>query len=132
MICPTCEEDAGLGFCWTCNKDLREPKAKTAMATESLSEEQIQSQVKDYLAVVGCDVVDTSQPRATMITEGVADLAVFADGAFAWAEIKRPGGKQRESQKRFESWCARAGVSYFIWTSVDDARKWFERAQEAA
>lgn len=126
MICPTCEEDAGLGYCWTCNKDLREPQTQTATATESLSEEQIQRHIKDYLAALGCDVVDTSQPRATMITEGLSDLIVFADGRLCFAEIKRPGNDPTDLQERFRGWCERAEARYEVWRSVEDAKAWYE------
>ena len=43
-----------------------------------------------------------------------------------YIEVKAPGGKQSEAQKRFEARCKAVGISYDLAFSVDDVRKIIE------
>ena len=44
-----------------------------------------------------------------------------------YIEVKAPGGKQSEAQKRFEKRCNAVGISYDLAFSVDDVRKIIEK-----
>jgi hypothetical protein len=60
------------------------------------------------------------------IKTGIAGLsdrqALLPDGTgrTLYIEVKKPGGKQRQSQKEFESECLKLGVPYVLVESVED------------
>jgi hypothetical protein len=51
---------------------------------------------------------------------GVSDIIVIRNGIFIAIEVKRKGGKQRPSQKKFQREIERAGGKYFVVESVTD------------
>lgn len=53
-------------------------------------------------------------------TRGVSDLLAFKPGMVLAPEIKRPGGKLRDDQKRFLQAARQAGVTTIIADSLDD------------
>lgn len=70
--------------------------------------------VKLYRAT-GCEVIILSQPRATMQTEGIADLKVYCRRRARtwWQETKRPeGGKQSDDQRLFQDLVESCGEDY--------------------
>jgi hypothetical protein len=71
------------------------------------------------MAGLGYFVVRFSQPRHTMQTKGIADRRYYKRDAWPdgsahvfWFECKRPGEKQRPSQKEFERLVTECRESY--------------------
>lgn len=90
------------------------------------SEASIQAGIKDLLKNLGAYVVDTSQPRATMITPGLSDLIVMGWGRIAFVEVKTPDGKMSKHQVAFRREVEDNGGTYMVWTSSKDAWEWLK------
>lgn len=87
------------------------------------TEKAVEAWVIDLFRKCGLLVWKTSQPRASMITEGLFDLWVFCPRrklAFWW-EVKRPGGKLSPVQRRFLELCRECGVRAYV-GGLDEAR----------
>ena len=65
----------------------------------TLKESEIQAQIRDYLRWNGWFVVKIHQSLGSY--RGIADLYALRGGQHVWIEVKRPGGRQSEYQKRF-------------------------------
>ena len=60
------------------------------------------------------------EAKSTGIVSGVSDF-VFFYGGKAWAiEVKRPGGKQSEKQRRWQKLIESQDISYYIVESVEE------------
>jgi hypothetical protein len=62
---------------------------------------------------------------------GSPDIICVIAGRYVGLEVKRPGGKLRDSQIAFRDALARAGGFYFTVTSLDDAVDAIETIQKA-
>lgn len=51
---------------------------------------------------------------------GVSDLIALGDGRTLYIEVKRPGGKQRPNQKKFEKAVRAARLTYIVVESVGE------------
>lgn len=56
-------------------------------------------------------------------TIGVADILAIKHGRVLFLEVKRPGGKQRNSQIEFEYQIKTHGGNYFVVTSYKEVEK---------
>lgn len=55
---------------------------------------------------------------------GVPDIIVIGrDGKFIGLEVKRPGGKQSDTQLEFQKNCIINNAGYYVVTSIDDVQK---------
>lgn len=63
---------------------------------------------------------DTFRSPSKYSMQGIPDIIVIKNGIFIGLEVKRPGGKQRESQAKFQKGIERAGGKYFIVESITD------------
>ena len=62
-----------------------------------------------------------AMPKFSM--NGIPDIIVIKDGKFIGLEVKRPKGKQSDSQIEFERRVKNVGAEYFVVTSIDDVMK---------
>lgn len=78
-------------------------------------EKAVQTAIKTYLRLRGARVYDTSQPRAAMVTAGLADLIVFDPRCgLVFVEVKAPFGRLTEAQLTFAAACRSARVPYLV------------------
>ena len=60
------------------------------------------------------------EAKSTGIVSGVSDFVFFYRGS-AWAiEVKRPGGKQSEKQRKWQELVESQGIRYYIVESVEE------------
>ena len=57
------------------------------------------------------------------LTGGVSDLVLVLQKRVVFVEIKTKTGKQQINQKDFQKIVESLGFKYYIWRSVDDAKK---------
>ena len=66
--------------------------------------------------------------KARGYTNGQPDLVVLMpSGRTLLVEIKTPHGRQSEAQKAYQTAAENLGYEYYIWRSVDDAKKFFTK-----
>jgi hypothetical protein len=94
--------------------------------------QDIQLGIRRALEVLGFDVYDLSQDRPTRQTPGLGDLYVIGRGRCAWVEVKRPGGRQSETQELFERRVRANGGEYHVWRSEEEAIRWAEGLRTSA
>jgi hypothetical protein len=89
------------------------PPPPPAVVTREKAE---QLEVVRLYETLGCDVVSFSQPRATMQTEGIADLKVYCrrNGRTWWHEVKAADGVQSAAQSRFQQLVEACGETYVL------------------
>ena len=82
----------------------------------------------ELMATYGFTVIRMSQPRASMVTEGIPDRLYCSTtrGLAFWWEAKSETGKQRAAQKDFQATVTAAGQVYFCGT-FEQLRQWFAR-----
>lgn len=91
----------------------------------NVTEKDVELAGDRLMATLGFTIWKLSQPRATMQTSGWPDrFYVHRDKRVAvfW-EAKRPGGKQRESQRVFEADVSSCGFEY-VWGTSDALVTW--------
>src|SRR5690606_41773509 len=86
-------------------------------------EKRLQHQIRRALERLGCEVLDLTQPRRTMLPLGLPDLYVRHEGwrVRVWMEVKTERGRLSPWQ---EAWLAReraAGGHAAVVRSVEDA-----------
>ena len=84
----------------------------------TLKESEIQAQIRDYLRWTGWFVVKIHQSLGSY--RGIADLYALRDGQHVWIEVKRPGGRQSEYQRKFQANLEAAGGEYILCRGIDD------------
>ena len=57
----------------------------------------------------------------TLGPPGIADIVGSLDGRAVFVEVKRPGERQRKSQKNFQAAAERAGALYVVARSPEEA-----------
>lgn len=90
------------------------------------TEKEIQAGVKKILRDLGFWWVDNSQPRAAMVTPGLADLIVFGRGVLAFVEVKSATGKLTSAQRSFREHVVNNGGIYLVARSSADIVRWVE------
>ena len=90
-------------------------------------ESVISREIIDFLKLMGSGVYSTEQGfrrdrGGTRQTPGIPDLIVFGpeECPFFFIEVKREGGKLRDSQVGFQAECEKAGVLYLVAYDVRD------------
>lgn len=90
-------------------------------------ESAISREIIDFLKLMGSAVYSTEQGfrkdrGGTRQTPGIPDLLVFGatHPRFFFIEVKREGGKLRDSQVGFQAECEKAGVLYLVAYDVRD------------
>lgn len=94
------------------------------------SEKAVEAWVIDLFRKCGLLVWKTSQPRATMITEGLPDLWVFCPRrslAFWWEaksprNMKRPNNGLTAAQLRFRDLCRQTNAGWYV-GGLEEARE---------
>ena len=81
---------------------------------DTRTEGEIQRATVRMLRQLGFTVWSTSQPRASAVTAGVADLYVTGRGVCCWVEMKAARGKQTAEQKRFQQAVEENGGRYLL------------------
>lgn len=61
--------------------------------------------------------------------KGISDLTAIKDGRTLWLEIKKPGGRQSEHQKKFESAIKAHGGEYVLADSVEVVEKYLREGK---
>jgi hypothetical protein len=85
-----------------------------------LKESEIRAQVKEYLELQGWFVFYHLQGLGSY--PGLPDLQAVKNGRTLYIEIKRPGGRQSEKQKKFQHNLEAAGAKYIIARGIEDIR----------
>jgi len=83
-----------------------------------MKESDIRKQIQDYLRWTGWTVLYHLQGLGSY--RGMSDLQALKDGRAVFIEVKRPGGKQSDVQKKFQQTVEKAGFEYVLAKSVDD------------
>lgn len=93
----------------------QKPREATGTPTLERDHEHAGDQL---MARYGFEVIRMSQPRASMVTEGIPDrlYCSTARGIQFYWEAKREDGKQSAAQKRFEATVTACGAVYFCGT----------------
>lgn len=110
-------------FCHACGRyaeDYRPEGERKAAVEDTRSEKEIQTATVRALRAMGMGVWSLSQPRATMQTEGVADLFVTGRGICAWVEMKSATGRQSDDQEKFQRAVEANGGLYILARSEHD------------
>ena len=132
QTCPAGHPLEGLGtFCWECGSYVADldsaGRAELVATDDTRSEKEVEWAVIGRLKELGFKVWKLSQPRATMQTEGIADLFVTGRGLCAWVEVKRWDGEQSEAQMAFEAAVTANGGLYILARSEADVMVLAER-----
>ena len=88
------------------------------MPASPVKESYIRRQIQDYLRWNGWTVLYHLQGLGSY--RGMSDLQALKDGRSVWIEVKRPGGRQSEYQKKFQQMVEAAGFEYVLAKSVED------------
>lgn len=87
----------------------------------SISESDIQKQIKEYLQLNGWFVVKIHQSLGSY--KGIADLYAIKGGKSVWIEVKTQKGHQSDYQKQFQKDIEAHGGIYIIAKCVEDITK---------
>ena len=82
------------------------------------SESDIRRQIQDYLRWTGWFVYYNLQGLGSY--PGLSDLVAIKGGQVVHIEVKVPGGRQSEKQKKFQKDLEAAGGEYILARSVED------------
>ena len=93
-----------------------------------LKEVNIKEQVRDLLKAYGIFNYPITQGIATY--PGLPDRVLHYRGVAIYLEIKRPGGKLSEAQKRFQVQCLADGINYWVIDDVEELAKLLEGTSE--
>ncbi len=85
-------------------------------------ESEVRRAVRDYLRLKGWFVFHNLQGLGCY--PGLADLTAVKAGRVVYVELKRPGGRQRKAQRRFQQDLEAAGGEYLLVTDVEDVMRW--------
>lgn len=89
------------------------------------TEKDVTRKVWRLLRECACEIYNTAQPRASMVSLGIPDLMAFSPlRGFAFIEVKAPNGKPSKEQKRFQLNCQLAGITYILADSPAPVRDW--------
>lgn len=66
------------------------------------------------------DIIRIDRKHALGMVNGASDFIVTNGDRTVFIELKTERGRQTESQKLFEKWCSKYGITYEICRSVDD------------
>lgn len=86
----------------------------------SAPEKAVEAGIIRDLRALGFHVTKTSQPRASMLTEGIPDLYAMGHGCGLWIEVKTATGRVRPSQLAWHAEAARNGVAVVVARSSAD------------
>jgi hypothetical protein len=81
-------------------------------------ESDIKGAARDYLLLTGWFTFPIMQGMGSY--HGIPDRYAIKNGIEVWIEFKRPGGKQSEKQKIFQSEIERHGGHYILAESIDE------------
>lgn len=84
-------------------------------------ESDIQAAIRDYLRWTGWFCWKNHQTLGSY--RGVADLTAVKHGRVVFIEVKTAAGRLSEDQKRFRDDLLRAGGTYILARSVEDAER---------
>lgn len=94
------------------------PIGNSDVHRQKIKESGIRRQIQDYLRWNGWTVLYHLQGLGSM--KGMSDLQALKDGRAVFIEVKRPGGRQSEAQKKFQELVEKAGFEYILAKSVED------------
>ena len=92
-----------------------------------MKERDIRRAIQDYLRWNGWKVLYHLQGLGSM--KGMSDLQALKGGHAVFIEVKRPGGRQSDYQKKFQKLVEGAGFEYILAKSVDDIKHLGKRKQ---
>jgi hypothetical protein len=85
-----------------------------ARTPPSLEKDAYEAVVR-LLRLAGCEVYRLSQSRASRQTPGIPDLWVFGPrNLYCWLEVKRPGGRLRPEQRKFQAHCEARKIEHVV------------------
>lgn len=70
--------------------------------------------------------------KAEGVRSGVSDLIILYAGKTYFVEIKKPTGRQSETQREFEQKVRALGFEYTIWRGLGDAINFVEKLKAGA
>lgn len=91
------------------------------------NETAVRRQIQDYLRWNGWTVLYHLQGLGSY--RGMSDLQALKGGRSVFIEVKRPGGRQSEVQKKFQETVEAAGFEYVLAKSVEDVEHLSEEKQ---
>lgn len=103
-------------------------KVKFKILKDFITENDIKNQVKDYLSLRGYFHFPILQGLGAY--RGIPDRIAIKGGKVLFLEIKRPGGKQSEYQKQFQSEIEGQGGEYYVIKCLEDLTKAIEKGGE--
>ena len=83
-----------------------------------ITEAHVRCQVKDYLLWRGWFVIYHLAGLGSY--PGLPDVQAVKDGRTVYIELKRPGGKQRPDQAKFQRDLEQAGGEYILCRGIED------------
>lgn len=83
-----------------------------------MKERDIRKQIQEYLRWTGWFVYYNLAGLGSY--PGLSDLVAVKDGRVVHIEVKMPGGRQSEKQKKFQKDLEAAGGEYILARSVED------------
>lgn len=94
----------------------------------AVKESDIRRQIQDYLRWQGWTIIYHLQGLGCY--KGLSDLQALKNGRCVFIEVKRPGGRQSEFQKRFQQTVEKAGFEYILAKGIDDVEKLREERKD--
>lgn len=91
-----------------------------------MSETDLKSQVRDYLALRG--IFNYHLLQGIGAYRGAPDRVAHVNGRVVYLEIKLPKGKQSENQVNFEAQCRADKIDYWVIRSVEELMAKIEEA----
>lgn len=88
------------------------------MAKQKITETDIRRQIQDYLRWTGWFVYYNLQGLGSY--PGLSDLVATKKGKTVHVEIKKPGGRQSDKQKKFQAELEAVGGTYVVAKSIED------------
>ncbi len=98
----------------------------------TLREKQIQTDGVKNLKLLGYDVWNLSQVRASKQTAGLPDTFVAGHGECFWIEWKTPDGRHPEPQRYFQKVVTENGIPVYVWRSALCVAGHWNRRQKSA
>ncbi len=89
-----------------------------------LTENDIKRQVKDYLSIKGYFHFHILQGLGAF--KGIPDRVAIKDGRVIFLEMKAPGKRQSEHQKKFQDRIEKTGGEYHVISSLEEIMKILE------
>ena len=96
----------------------RKSRDKDSRVSYIISETDLKSQIKDYLAIKG--IYNFPLVQGLGAHRGVPDRIMHFRGAVHYLEFKKPKGKLSDHQQAFQEQCQLDGIAYYVIRDLSD------------